>query len=69
MRGCVESFLKVQNESVNLPAFIQDFSPVVYNCDQLSFTAMLFPECMLSIWQEFMFIQVCHNIWTNNMFK
>ena len=29
MRGCVKSFLEVQNESVNLPAFIQDFSPVL----------------------------------------
>ena len=48
MRGCVESFLEVQNESINLPALIQDFSPVVYNCDQLSFTAMLFPESGLS---------------------
>ena len=55
MRGCVESFLEVQA-----------FSPVIYSCDQLRFTAMLFPECMLSIWQEFMFIQVCHNIWANN---
>ena len=69
MRGCVESFLEVQNKSINLPAFIQDFNQVVYNCDQLSFTAMLLPECMLSIWQEFMFIQVCHNIWANNMFE
>ena len=27
MCGGVESFFKVQNESVNLPAIIQDFSP------------------------------------------
>ena len=36
-RGCVESFFKVQNESVNLPAIIQDFSLVFYGYDQLSF--------------------------------
>ena len=35
--------------SVNLPTLIQDFSPVVYSYDQLSFTAMLFPDaCYLS---------------------
>ena len=68
MSGCVKSFLEVQNESINLPASIQDFSPVVYNCDQLSFTAMLFPKCMLSIWQELMFNQ-SRNIWENNICK
>ena len=37
--------------------------PVIYNCDELSFIAMAFPECMLSVGQKkFMFIQVCHNI-------
>ena len=57
MRVCAESLLEVQNESANLPTFIQDFSPVGYNCDQLRFTAMLFPECMLSAWQELIFEQ------------
>ena len=61
-RGGAESFFKVQDESVNLPAIIQDFSLVAYDCDQLSFTAMLFLECMLSVWQRIIFIQVCHNI-------
>ena len=38
----VKSFFKVQNESVNLPAIIQNFISVVYDCDQLSFTVVLF---------------------------
>ena len=42
----VESFLEVQKKSVNLPTFIQNFSPVVYNCDQLNFTTVPFPEFM-----------------------
>ena len=45
----VESFFKVQNESVDLPTIIPDFSPVVYDRDQLSFTVTPFPECMLSV--------------------
>ena len=51
MRGWgVESVLEVQNGSVDLLALIQDFSPVVYNCDQLSYTAMPFfrNACCLS---------------------
>ena len=34
--------------SVNLLALTIDFSPVAYNCDQLSFTA----ECMSSVWSD-----------------
>ena len=56
MRGCIKSFLKVQDECVNLSAVIQDFSPVIYNSDQQSFTAVPLSECMLTIWQMFMFV-------------
>ena len=38
-----------QNESVNLPTLFQDFSQVVYNYDQLSFTAMFFSNYMLTV--------------------
>ena len=45
-----------------MSAIIQDFSPIVYNSDQLSFTAVPLSECMLSIWQKFMFVHMCHDI-------
>ena len=69
MRGCIKSFLEVQDKCVNLSAIIQDFSPVIYNSDQLSFTAVPLWECMLSIWQKFMFVQMCHDIKTVNLLK
>ena len=40
------SFLEVQDKCVNLSAVIQDFSPIVYNSDQMSFTAVPLSECM-----------------------
>ena len=50
MRG-VKSFFKVQNESVNLTLFIQYFCPIIYYCNQLSFTTMPmpYPEYMLFV--------------------
>ena len=51
MRRCAINFFKVQNEIVNLPALIQDFSPVVYNYNQLSVSQLYFFrffECCLS---------------------
>ena len=69
MRGCIKSFLEVQDKCVNLSTIIQDFSPIVYNSDQPSFTAVPLSECMLSIWQKFMFIQMCHDIRAYYVFK
>ena len=45
---CIKSFLEVQDKCVNFSAVIQDFSPIVYNSDQMSFTAVPLSECMLS---------------------
>ena len=69
MQGCIKSFLEVQDKCVNLSAVIQDLSPIVYNSDQLSFTAVSLSECMLSIWQKFMFVQMCPDIRAYYMFK
>ena len=46
MRGCIISFVEVQDKCVNVSAVIQDFSPIVYNSDQMSFTAVPLSECM-----------------------
>ena len=67
--GCIKSFLESQDKCVNLSAIIQDFSPIVYNSDQLSFTTVPLSECMLSIWQTFMFVQMCHDIRAYYVFK
>ena len=64
MRGCIKCLFKIQYECVNLSSIVQDFSPIIYYCSQLSFTTMSFPECMLPIWQEFIFIKMSHDIWT-----
>ena len=64
MRGCIKSFLEVQDKCVNLSAVIQDFSPIVYNSDQLSFTAVPLSECMLS-----MLVQMCQDIRAYYVFK
>ena len=69
MKGCIKSFLEVQAKCVNLSAVIQDFSPIVYNSDQLSFTAVPLSECMLSVWQKFMFVQMRHDIRAYYVFK
>ena len=61
--------LKVQDKRVNLSAVIQDFSPIVYNSDQLSFTAVPLSECMLSIRQKLMFVKMCHDIRAYCVFK
>ena len=45
MRVCIKSFLEVQDKY----AVIQDFGRIVYNSDQLSFTAVPLSECMLTI--------------------
>ena len=69
MRGCIKSFLEVQEKCVNLSAVIQEFSPLVYNSDQLSFTAVPLSECMSSIWQKFMSVQMRHDIRAYYVFK
>ena len=69
MRGCIECLFKIQYECVNLSSIVQDFSPIIYYRSQLSFTTMSFPECMLPIWQEFIFIKMSHDIWTYYVFE
>ena len=64
MRGCIKCLFKIHYECVNLSSIVQDFSPIIYYCSQLSFTTMSFPECMLPIWQQFIFIKMSHDIWT-----
>ena len=60
MRGCIKCLFKIQYECVNLSFIVQDFSPVIYYRSQLSFTTKSFPECMLPIWQKFIFIKMSH---------
>ena len=67
MKGVSNAFFKIQYECVNLSATGQDFSPIIYY--QLSFTNVSFPECMLPIWQEFIFIKMSHDIWTYYVFE
>ena len=70
MRGCIKClFFKIQYERVNLSSVVQDFSPIIYYRSQLSFTTVSFPECMLPIWQEFIFIKMSHDIWTYYVFE
>ena len=69
MRRCIKRLFKIHYECVNLSSIVQDFSPIIYYRSQLSFTTMSFPECMLSIWQEFIFIKMSHDIWTYYMFE
>ena len=68
-RGCIKCLFKIQYECVNLSSIFQDFSPIIYYSSQLSFTTMSFPECMLPIWQEFIFIKMSHDIWTYYVFE
>ena len=69
MRRCIKRFYEIQYECVNLFSIVQDFSPFIYYRSQLSFTTMSFPECMLSIWQEFIFIKMSHDIWRYYVFE
>ena len=62
MRRCIKCHFKIQYECVNLSSVVQDFSLIIYYRSQLSFTTMSFPECMLPIWQEFIFIKMSHDI-------
>ena len=38
-----------------MSSIVQDFSPVIYYSSQLSFTIMPFSNCMLSVWEKFIF--------------
>ena len=69
MRECIKCLFKIQYECVNLSSIVQDFSPIIYYRSQLSFTTMSFPECLLPIWQEFIFIKMRHDIWTYYVFE
>ena len=40
MRVCIKCLSKIQYECVNLSSVVQDFSPIIYYCSQLSFTTM-----------------------------
>ena len=69
MRGCIKCLFKIQYECVNLSSVVQDSSPIIYYRSQLSFTTMSFSECMLPVWQEFIFIKMSHDIWTYYVFE
>ena len=69
MRGCIKCLFKVQYECVNLSSVVHDFSPIICYCSQLSFTTVSFPECMLPIWQEFIFNKMSYDIWTYHVFE
>ena len=69
VRGCIKCLFKIQYECVNLSSFVQDFSLIIYYRSQLSFTTMSFPEFMLPIWQEFIFIKMGHDVWTYYLFE
>ena len=69
MRECIKCLFKTQYECVNLSSIVQDFSPFIYYRSQLSFTTIYFPECILPILQEFIFIEMSHDIWTHYVFK
>ena len=69
MRRCIKCLFKIQYECVNLSSTVQEFSSIIYYRSQLSFTTMSFPECMLPIWQEFIFIKMSHDIWTYYVFE
>ena len=58
MRRGVKSLLEVQNKFVNLSSFVQDFYPIIYNSGQYSFTTVPFPNYMLPVGQELIFILV-----------
>ena len=65
MRGCIKCLFKIQYGCVNLYSIVQDFSPIIYYRSQM----MSSPECMVSIWQEFIFIKMNHGIWTYYEFE
>ena len=49
MRGCIKCLFKIQYECVNLSSIVQDFSPIIYYCSQLSFQLCPFLNaCCLS---------------------
>ena len=66
---CIKCLFKIRYECVNLSSVVQDFSPIIYYRSQLSFTTVSFPECMLPVWQEFIFIKISHDIWTYYVFE
>ena len=47
-----ETGMKVQYECIYLTSYIQNFCPIFYYCDQLSFIATVLPESMLPVWQK-----------------
>ena len=69
MRGCFKCLFKIQYECVNLSSIVQDLSPIIYYRSQRSFTTMSLSECILPIWQEFIFIKMSHDIWTFYVFE
>ena len=65
MRWGIKCFLKIQYECIKLSSIVQDFSPVIYYSSQLIFTTVRFSECMLSVWEKFIFIQMDRDIWAH----
>ena len=49
MRRSVKGLLEVQYKCIYLTSCIQNFGPIIYYCDQLSFTATILPENMLRV--------------------
>ena len=62
----LNAFLK---SNMNVSSIVQELSPIIYYRSQLSFTTVSFPECMLPIWQEFIYIKMSHDIWTYCVFE
>ena len=46
MRRSIKGLLDVQYECIYLTSCNQNFSPIIYYCDQLSFTATILPSCL-----------------------
>ena len=65
----IECFLKIQYDCINLSSIVQSFSPIIYYSSQLSFTTVPFSECMLSVWEKYIFIQMSHDIWVHYVFE
>ena len=50
IRRIVKGFLEVLHKCIYLTSCILTYSPIIYYCDQLSFTAPVLPKSELSVW-------------------
>ena len=69
MRHGVECLLKVQYEDVCLLALIDSCSPVMDDINELGFTAVIFPEGMLTFVQDAICLKVAHEVRTDDVFQ